>query len=224
MKSILFSEACNGSRNGAPHITLFPDPHTVCLKDQVYLPSAPKKKAKVLCLRRRTQCKCSWHLTVVSDVPYAVSARYLFTLWDCFYGLGFSFFLSFSFFSFFFPSSYVDATAIGKTFELLLNPIWTLITLAKRTTLVQTYESSLTRRAFQTIKVLETLFPKFHHKGKERQSQHSQTLLRNNSSLTIHPSCTQCQQGFMALLELTSVAPIARRLSMPFIFSPCTQL
>lgn len=142
-------------------------------------------------------------------------------LWPWFLFLSFFFFSSF--FSFF-PSSYVDVTATGKTFELLLNPIWTLITLAKRTTLVQTYESSLTRRAFQTIKVLETLFPKFHHKGKERQSQHSQTLLRNNSSLTIHPSCTQCQQGFMALLELTSVAPIARRLSMPFIFSPCTQL
>lgn len=67
-------------------------------------------------------------------------------LWSWFLFLSFFFFSSF--FSFF-PSSYVDATAIGKTFELLLNPIWTLITLAKRTTLVQTYESSLTRRAFQ---------------------------------------------------------------------------
>lgn len=79
----------------------------------------------------------------------------------------------------------------------------------KGTTFFQIYDTRgpLTRRAFQAIKVLDDLFPEFHHKeDKDRQSQHSQTLLQNGSFLATCPFCTQRHQGFRALLELTSVA------------------
>lgn len=88
MKSIFPREACNGSRNAAPHIMLFPDPPMVCLKDQVYLPFDQKKKLmSFACREHRVTAAATY--TVVSNVSCAISKRHLFMLSDCFYSLGF---------------------------------------------------------------------------------------------------------------------------------------
>lgn len=190
MKSIFSTKACDGSKNWESSHCVFSRPADPTFKRSCTLSTHTifhsfRRKAGLLWLWRRMQCNRNWHLNGwVKSASHNTKEAFIYTLSICLCGFGF----------FFFSPSLNRYHSNRKT---LLTSTKTNAYLNYATVMNDSFLpdplnlSSLTRRVFQTLDVLDTCTPSHSVQGcdvpcspKPRGAEHTQS----DSALTPGPS------------------------------------